>query len=173
MINLPVESNQAQAPIKRGRGRPPGSKNKPKQQNGTTENGAVFALPAEPKKRGRPPGSKNKPKLVGASIIVPQGPEGNMGPCAGPVSVQVQIPMKQESPHPTVRTQSEDQDSVDTHPIIEAAKWLEKKMPIIEQQYYKTRAAKTNTPFTQTVALAILGLFNVQDTEIRKQIKSI
>jgi hypothetical protein len=42
-------------PVKRGRGRPKGSKNKPKA-------GVAAQPPADaPKRRGRPPGSKNKP----------------------------------------------------------------------------------------------------------------
>ena len=45
-------------PAKRGAGRPPGSKNKPKSANPDT--------PKEKRKRGRPPGSRNKPKVTAA-----------------------------------------------------------------------------------------------------------
>ena len=48
----------------RGRGRPPGSKNKPKTiQEPETQPPAAAAAAAAPK-RGRPPGSKNKPKTA-------------------------------------------------------------------------------------------------------------
>ena len=60
VIDAPAE---AKAPAKR-RGRPKGSKNKPK--------AAAKAAPvktAAPKRRGRPPGSKNKPKAARAKTV--------------------------------------------------------------------------------------------------------
>ena len=48
-------------PAPRGRGRPPGSKNKPKIVQEPETQAAAAAATAAPK-RGRPPGSKNKPK---------------------------------------------------------------------------------------------------------------
>ena len=47
-----VRSKTTSEPVKRKRGRPKGSKNKP----------AAAAITAEPRRRGRPKGSKNKPK---------------------------------------------------------------------------------------------------------------
>lgn len=46
-------------PAKRGAGRPPGSKNKPKSDK--------PEAPKEKRKAGRPPGAKNKPKVTAAS----------------------------------------------------------------------------------------------------------
>lgn len=59
----PTTTSQAEQPVKRGRGRPKGSKNKPKLPE--TVNGQPTAE-AAPKRRGRPPGSKNKPKTLTA-----------------------------------------------------------------------------------------------------------
>jgi len=56
-IAVPVEAAPAQK-----RGRPKGSKNKPK----------VVAEAAAPKKRGRPKGSKNKPKVVEVVATAPK-----------------------------------------------------------------------------------------------------
>ena len=47
---------------KRGPGRPPGSKNKPKQPSESVADQSDPAVPEQPKKRGRKKGSKNKPK---------------------------------------------------------------------------------------------------------------
>ena len=55
-------------PKKRGRGRPKGSKNKPKE-------GVVEEVPTTPKKRGRPKGSKNKNKQVDVDVEVPTAPK--------------------------------------------------------------------------------------------------
>jgi hypothetical protein len=63
------------------------------------------------------------------------------------------------------------EDKLETHPVMEAAKWLEKRMPVIEVQYYRTRASKQGITLTSAVSLGILSLFNVQDPEVRKQIK--
>lgn len=50
----PVDDGMVEAPAPKRRGRPPGSKNKPKTATAT----------GAPKRRGRPPGSKNKPKAA-------------------------------------------------------------------------------------------------------------
>lgn len=48
----------AVTPSGKRRGRPPGSKNKPK----------AAAAAGAPKRRGRPPGSKNRPKVAAMSV---------------------------------------------------------------------------------------------------------
>lgn len=55
----PGKAASAAAPKRRGR--PPGSKNKPK----------AAAAAAAPKRRGRPPGSKNKPKAAAVAAPAP------------------------------------------------------------------------------------------------------
>lgn len=134
--------------VKRGRGRPKGAKNKPK----LIVDGIAVQEIKEIKKRGRPKGVKNKLKDPLALSVLPD---------TRPVEtfVTVEIPAVTSG------------DSFDAHPITEAAKWLEKKMPIVEIQYYKNRAAKQGISLTNAIALGILGLFNVQDPEIRKQVK--
>lgn len=134
--------------VKRGRGRPKGAKNKPKLPVESLDS----QEPKVAKKRGRPKGAKNKPKEQQALPV-----SLDIKPAETTVTVDI----------PAVSTEV----NSDSHPITEAAKWLEKKMPIVEVQYYKTRAVKQGMSLTNAVSLGILGLFNVQDPEIRKQVK--
>ena len=55
-----------EAPAKKKRGRPKGSKNKPKAEI------AEAALPEGKRKRGRPKGSKNKPKVTDSTSVTGQ-----------------------------------------------------------------------------------------------------
>jgi hypothetical protein len=136
--------------VKRGRGRPKGAKNKIK----TTSSETLVSLnpPGEPRRRGRPRGAKNK------TTLVKEESEAR-------VSSIVAAPIESL---PVVG----DSIEVETHPVLLAAKWLEKKMPVIEVQYYRTRATRMGVSLTTSIALGVLSLFNVQDQEIRKQIKS-
>lgn len=185
MTNLQTNTQEVvQDVIKRGRGRPKGAKNKPKttssdaSEDGTTASPLSINAPERLKRRGRPKGSKNKVKLLDGETPPPikldgevkrRGrPKGSKNkatlaqethtvPSVTPVSVEASVPVTE--------------DKQETHPVMEAAKWLEKRMPVIEVQYYRTRASKQGITLTSAVSLGILSLFNVQDPEVRKQIK--
>jgi hypothetical protein len=155
MTNPENNPDAAVQPVKRGRGRPKGAKNKPKPLVPVNSDPSVqpegsFSLP---KRRGRPKGSKNKPKII--------------APVIGQVDEVV-------AKHPiTIPASSIELElSTEEHPLLTAAKWLERKMPVVELLYYKNRATKQNSTLTHTIASAIVGLFNVQDPELRKQLKA-
>lgn len=129
------------------RGRPKGSKNKPK-------NIPVPTPPVEVvrKKRGRPKGSKNKPKADSTPLPVPV-----------PVAVERKPQRKEVLPvckKPVMQ------------PLQDAVCWLLSKMHPSEVQYYRKRASKLELDLEKTMALDLLAFFNVQDQELRKQIKT-
>lgn len=170
MTNLQNNTQETEQLVKRGRGRPKGSKNKIKIAPGigsidSDATGAFSSnlVQAPIKRRGRPKGSKNKIKkeqetptvALTLPVTIQEAQSSDSG--VSTVFVQVALPSTEEK--------------LELHPILEAAKWLEKKMPVIEVQYYRQRASKQSITLTTAIALGILGLFNVQDQEIRKQIK--
>jgi len=166
MTNLENNPDTITQPVKRGRGRPKGAKNKPKAPIlEANENPSVHTEGfSVPKRRGRPKGSKNKPKEGVNTASTPTPPDQSIVA----VSMPVQIEASQAQ---ALQFTEAGEISVDNHPVMQAAKWLERKMPIVEIQYYKTRASKQSISVTTSIAMAILSLFNVQDQEIRKHAK--
>jgi hypothetical protein len=159
MTNLENNPEIIQQVVKRGRGRPKGAKNKPKvpkpeHSENPSEQSEGFSLP---RRRGRPKGSKNKPKETSVVLNTP----------SLPAEVEAKIIYETQASRPETFVEC----TLESHPVVTAAKWLERKMPIVEIQYYKTRAGKQGVSVTNAIAMAILGLFNVQDQEIRKQVK--
>lgn len=123
------------------RGRPPGSKNKPKES-------APSAAQVVINKRGRPPGLKNKPRS--------EQPSDNK-------VVRKTVKSKQDSDDSHSLSIATTLDSL--------VKWLEKKMHPSEMQYYKSRASKQGATVQDMIIADILGFFNVQDPEINKHVK--
>ena len=155
-------STSATIAIKRGRGRPKGAKNKPKELR-------LAAVSSEPKKRGRPKGAKNKPKDPAEMLVKLKPREEDPAPGEAkrrgrprkvvPVAASTQEPVAVEA------------NSLDNHPLILAARWIEKNMHPTEMQYYRTRANRNGTSLVHTMVGDLLGFFNVQNAEICKQIK--
>jgi hypothetical protein len=122
--------------FKRGRGRPKGSKNKPKDSN------PPVVVDKIAKKRGRPKGSKNKPKDSEVEIVTEAKQSSSL------------IAAEKEA-----------------HPLLQAAEWLEKYMSVVELAHYRRRAAKNEMSLHCAMVHDILGIFNVRDPEICKQLK--
>lgn len=187
MTNLQNNTQEAtQDVIKRGRGRPKGAKNKPKTTisdapEGVTTDSPLSTNTSEPvKRRGRPKGAKNKIKSLEGESSLPSKVDGEVKRRGRPKGAKNKAsPPQEEQAAPRVIASpvvveayiANVEDKLETHPVMEAAKWLEKRMPVIEVQYYRTRASKQGITLTSAVSLGILSLFNVQDPEIRKQIK--
>ena len=154
--SLLVTTNSVTINQKRGRGRPPGSKNKPKSLTiATTDLG--------PKRgRGRPKGAKNKPK---AGVVVEYKCKEQ------DVPAQAEQPKKRRGRPPKVETEkkaspvSQECASQD-HPLLEAVRWIEKSMHQTELHYYRSRASRAGVSLHVAMASDILGFFNVQDPEI-------
>lgn len=149
--------------VKRGRGRPKGAKNKPKELKATD-------VSVAPRKRGRPKGAKNKPKEAIPESLVKfkesdkaPNEKKKRGRPRKVVTTATVVVLQQ----PTVVAAN----TMDEHPLVLAAKWLEKNMHPTEMQYYRTRANRNSSPLTTTIVGDILGFFNVQNAEICKQIK--
>jgi len=140
------------APKKRGR--PPGSKNKPKLDKPAADQTAVDSVP---KKRGRPPGSKNKLKLEEASS-------------PSPVSVPSVVVKKPDTNTQFIPPPSADIVLMD-HPLLLAARWVEKNMHPAEMHYYRSRASKNGLSVAHSIVSDLIGFFNIQDSDITKQIK--
>jgi len=161
-------------PTKPGRGRPKGSKNKPK-----ILDIALGMLPPElPRikgRRGRPKGAKNKPKIPGEPPKIkgkrgrPKGAKNK--PKAGivPTTTAPQTEAKKDKPISVAAQALE--ITQDNHPLLIAVRWLEKNMHPTEVQYYRGRASKTGVSLHVAMASDLLGFFNVQNPEICKQIK--
>lgn len=146
------------------RGRPPGSKNKPKELVVSVSNS--FAQPA--KKRGRPPGSKNKPSLPEALPSPSPAVAKKRGRPPGNKKKDTSVkPHKPEVAKVKPLTAS----AVEEHPLLVAAKWLEKKMHPSEMQHYRSRSMKNGLAVQHNIISDILGFFIVQDEEINKQYK--
>jgi hypothetical protein len=187
MTNLQNNTQEiTQDVIKRGRGRPKGAKNKPKTTLGDASEGATTDSPLSSyasgtvKRRGRPKGSKNKLKSLEGESSSPDKVAGEVRRRGRPKGAKNKatltleehtVPRVSETPVTVQASIVAPEDRSETHPVMEAAKWLEKRMPVIEVQYYRTRASKQGITLTSAVSLGILGLFNVQDPEVRKQIK--
>lgn len=187
MTNLQIKTQEVtQDVIKRGRGRPKGAKNKPKTTPSDAPEGVTTDSPLSTnisetvKRRGRPKGSKNKIKPLEGEFSLPAKVDGEVKRRGRPKGAKNKVSQTQEeqaapkaiaSPVMVEAYIANVEDKLETHPVMEAAKWLEKRMPVIEVQYYRTRASKQGITLTSAVSLGILGLFNVQDPEVRKQIK--
>jgi hypothetical protein len=155
-----VKREPIQAPRKRGR--PKGSKNKPKDP-AAIDQAAGGATPTEAvkRKRGRPKGSKNKTKLLPeAGTIVAYKKRGRP-----PKTPQTVVSTDQE----TKPIQQEQQ--LENHPLMLAARWIEKHMHHAELQYYRTRSNRMSVSLHAAIVSDMLGFFNVQDSDICKQIK--
>jgi hypothetical protein len=134
----------ASEPVARKRGRPKGAKSKPKQPIAHTEPVAV-----EVRKRGRPKGAKNKPKAIAPAMVIKVK--------AKPAPEEIRVNKKVEQ--------------VDEHPLFAAVKWLEKHMHPSQSAYYAKRAARAGATLHNAMLADILGFFNVQETNILKQVK--
>jgi hypothetical protein len=120
--------------------------------------------------RGRPKGAKNKPKVSPEGELVKLKPrEEEVIPKEVkrrgrprkivPMAATVQKPVATEA------------TSLDHHPLVLAARWIEKNMHPTEMQYYRTRANRNGTSLVHTMVGDLLGFFNVQNADICKQIK--
>lgn len=158
---LRISTTDTIVEVKRGRGRPKGAKNKPKE---------LRVLPTHteaPRKRGRPKGAKNKPKLQILGDLV-KFKKDNSATAVKKRGRPPKIAQSTESPQePSMVPQT----SLENHPLVVAAKWLEKNMHPNEMQYYRTRTSRNNSSLTNTVVGDILGFFNVQNADICKQVK--
>jgi hypothetical protein len=152
-------------PVKRSRGRPKGSKNKPKETK-------LVEVDPVVKKRGRPKGSKNLPKETKVTednavvaVVKKRGrPKGSQNK---KTLEHEEASPKIEASLVFVKPSTVDQE----HPLIVAVKWIEKHMHISQMQYYRSRATRNETSIHATMAADILGFFNVQNAEILKSIK--
>jgi hypothetical protein len=115
---------------------------------------ATLPLSLPVKRRGRPKGSKNK--VAETPLLVERQ--------ARPRRIKLEEPVKQ-------KIKAVEVDPFDSHPLMQAAKWLEKNMHQAEMYYYKSRASKLGVSVQQAVAGDLLGFFNVQEPNILKQIK--
>jgi hypothetical protein len=139
--------------VQKKRGRPKGSKNKPK------------SIPATSpvKRRGRPKGSKNKPKEVTSVVsVAPVEP-----PKKPRVSARVEKSTRQDTPKPATKQGEQ------AHPLVSAVQYLEKYMSPQEAQYYQRRASRLNLPARSLMVQDILSIFNIQDAELKKTLKAI
>lgn len=148
--------------IVKKRGRPKGSKNKPKEVSKVSKVLRSKAAQEKPK-RGRPKGSKNKPKepVPTPVVVIPE---------ARPIKPSRKNICK---PAPVrVEPSRNEKKLSEEHPLVETVKWLMKYMSPNELNYYRTRANRLNMPQTILMANDVLSIFNVQDNEIKKQIKT-
>lgn len=138
--------------VKRGRGRPKGSKNKKNLSDSVTVSVTVDSDSILSKKRGRPKGSKNKPKSEEEQVAL---------------TPAVKFKPRQPEEHIS-EPKEKDQE---THPLFDLVKWLEKHMHPAQLQYYRGRANKNEVSLQHAILSDILGFFNVQDPKILKQVK--
>ena len=148
--NIPAVQ-QIQQPIAQKtakRGRPPGSKNKPKTEK----------LDLEPKKRGRPPGSKNKPKIIIGDvniepIVAEQIPQvAPVVPIPPQVVPSIQKPISTESEKSTESEELTETES-DTTPIASVKK-VEIQQPIAQKTAKRGRPpGSKNKPKTEKLGL--------------------
>jgi hypothetical protein len=146
------------------RGRPKGTKNKPKLPQKETQL----------QKRGRPKGAKNKPKVDKVEVLAkgrrgrPKGSKNK--PKSEPKQVPCiaqQVKKKELRVHAIPQALKVDEE----HPLFTTAKWLAKNMHDAETQHYHRRASRNNVTFDHAVISDILGFFNVKDPEILKLVK--
>jgi len=144
-------------PVKK-RGRPKGAKNKPKTPPALVQ---LTQSVVKQARRGRPKGSKNKPKSSPQPEKKETAPKKRGRPFKSP-----------QTAAPPVEVQKSVQSvQLEEHPLLKAVKWLEKYMHPAEMLYYRNRANKMGVSLPVAMASDILGLFNVQNPEICKQIK--
>jgi hypothetical protein len=145
---------------KPGRGRPKGAKNKPKLPVQAFSIAAPLIIAADKPKRGRPKGALNKPKVSQPAVVSPSIKKRGR-PRKEPPVQEVQV----KTPQSVVTTELE------AHPVLLAAKWIEKHMHPTEVDYYRRRASRNAVSLHSAMVSDILGFFNVQNAEICKQIK--
>lgn len=157
------------------RGRPKGSKNKAK------DIGLIVAKES-PRLRGRPKGSKNKNKAVVAPVIpviaikTRGRPKGSKNKNTQEIATQHK-PRKQtgskfpEEVPSNNRVENQSTQINENHPLLSAVRWLERYTHPAELRYYRSRAAKNGTSLHTAMIADILGFFNVQNSDICKQIK--
>lgn len=164
-IKLPtlpqVEGVQPTEVKKSGRGRPKGAKNKPKTITSVLEPPTIHSELNNVKlRRGRPKGAKNKPKNGVVPVMVMAKPRNS--------------PMEETPSEPVCgkAVLIKDKEAAALHPLLEAAKWIEKHMHPGQMSYYRRRVTSMGVSLHTVIALDIMGLFSISDPDIRKQIKT-
>jgi hypothetical protein len=138
-------------PVKRGRGRPKGSKNKPK------------ALLDQP---------KDKPVKVGKKRGRKKDEQRSVKSGKRAKKLSARPSSKEEKPKIPTKTEEELlHEQLMQHPLFVAAKWLEKKMHPTEMQYYKRTANQRHTTVQHAMVSDMLGLFNNQDHDFCKLVR--
>lgn len=164
-------SNNGAPVLKRGRGRPPGSKNKPKVPQATQpevkfktkrkytkrSKAAEKAAPRKKITRAKKSSSLKVSKKPAKLVKIPSAQKTGK---AKPGTVVPQTPVSESPP----------QVDLTKHPLFIAAKWLEKNMHHTELQYYRSRANKKGTPISVALVSDMLGFYNVQKSDIDKQV---
>ncbi len=118
------EVSTAAAPAKRGRGRPKGSKNKPKAE--------------APKKRGRPLGSKNKPKMD--TTPNKRGrPKGSKNKLKAQASAKPTVPT-------VVASEKRGRGRPATHPVTYLFRILENTLTLSDKALFKLARNKLTLP---------------------------
>ena len=136
---MQLPSNLTDTPKKRGR--PFGSKNKPKQP--------VDNSPQKAVKRGHP--KVNSPQ---EAVKLTRSSKLTKG--------QAKIAWTK------VVAEETEQDKLQAHTLFTAAKWLEKHMHPSELQHYRGRANRKNVPILHEIVADILGFFNAKDEALLK-----
>jgi hypothetical protein len=161
-------SDLTEPTLKRKRGRPKGSKNKTKVD--------APVIIEKKRSRGRPKGAKNKPKHDSSPEVKIKSKKHQADASRDIVVVLKKPPGRPKKNNPPavapVKVKNEQEDKYkNDHPLFSAIAWLEKNMHHNELQYYRSRAGKIGATLQVAIASDILGFFNVQDTELCKQIK--
>lgn len=146
---------QVTEPVKRRRGRPPGSKNKPKhptvevmkkrrgrppKSKVTVSNNLVMHKEVNPKRRGRPP--KRKVKEVVSSKTV----------AAEPVDKDTAV--------------------IQRHSFYPAAQWILEHIPPEEEAYLKRSANKHGLTVLNNILEHMLGYFSIRGSELGQAIRN-
>ena len=148
------------APVKKTRGRPKGSKNKPKIEEIVSQ----AKKPTEVlRKRGRPKGSKNKVKAEESKVSVKIKPRSEVREISTCRPISLAPKQKMEAAASQVELQG--------HPLYLAVSWLCMHMHDTQTQYYRTRASKNGTTVHEAMLADVLGFFNVQNSNILKLVK--
>jgi hypothetical protein len=92
--------------------------------------------------------------------------QAEMAAARGEVKPPAPAPVKVAPPAPI--------DAIATHPIIQAAAWIEKNMSTQELEHYRRRANRREIPLKLAMAMDVLSIFSIPaDADIRKQIKTL
>jgi hypothetical protein len=170
----PIITNSNPSVVRRGR--PKGSKNKPKISHSID---IVSPSVTHKAKRGRPKGAKNKPKTSPAVENIKAKALQKKRTCNQEAEKSSEPPKKRGRPFKVPQSAVSNNQAakpgkdvqLEEHPLLKALKWLEKYMHPAEMLYYRSRATKLGVSLHVAMASDVLGLFNVQDPEICKQIK--